>query len=88
MRGAFLTLGAAAGSWGARIPDVKDDLGLSDGALGSALLGLSVGAVAGAWIGGLLVRRWGSRRVVASSWAVVGLVLVAPAWPRPGAPSP
>lgn len=78
MRGAFLALGAAAGSWGARIPDVKDDLGLSDGALGSALLGLSVGAVAGAWIGGLLVRRWGSRRIVASSWAFVGLVLVAP----------
>ena len=77
-RGAFLALGAAAGSWGSRIPDVKEDLGLSDGALASALLGLSIGAVAGSWLGGLLVRRFGSRRVIGGSWVAVGLMLASP----------
>jgi predicted MFS family arabinose efflux permease len=76
--GAFMALGFAVGSWGARIPDVKDELDLSEGALGSALLGLSVGAVLGAWAGGLLVRRLGSRRVVAGGWIVVGIGVVLP----------
>lgn len=78
MLAAFVALGAATGSWGARIPDVKEDLDLSEGALGTALLGLSIGAVAGAWLGGLLVRRHGSRRVVGTSWVLVGLALVLP----------
>lgn len=78
MRGAFWALGLTAGSWGSRIPDVKDDLGLSEGALGSALLGLSIGAVIGAWFGGLLVHRLGGRRVIAGSWALVGLLLLTP----------
>jgi MFS family permease len=76
--GAFVALGSATGSWGARIPDVKDDLDLTEGALGTALLGLSIGAVTGSWAGGLLVRRIRSRPVVAGSWAVVGLALVLP----------
>ena len=78
MRGAFWALGLTAGSWGSRIPDVKDDLGLSEGALGSALLGLSIGAVIGAWFGGLLVHRLGGRRVIAGSWAMVGVLLLTP----------
>ncbi len=78
MRGAFWALGLTAGTWGSRIPDVKDDLGLSEGALGSALFGLSIGAVIGAWFGGLLVHRRGGRGVIAGSWAVVGLLLVTP----------
>lgn len=75
---AFAVLGFATGSWGARIPDVKEELALSEGALGTALLGLSIGAVVGAWLGGLLVRRHGSRRVVAVAWVVVGLLFVGP----------
>lgn len=78
VRAAFWALGATVGSWGARIPDVKDNLGLSEGALGSALLGLSVGAVAGAWFGGALVRRHGGREVMAWSWVAVGVLLFAP----------
>lgn len=75
---AFAVLGFATGSWGARIPDVKEELRLTEGALGTALLGLSFGAVLGAWLGGLLVRRFGSRRVVALSWVVVGVGVVGP----------
>lgn len=76
--GAFVALGASAGTWGARIPDIRDDLDLREGTLGTAVLGLSIGAVAGAWIGGLLVRRCGSRLVVAWSWRAVGVLLVLP----------
>ncbi len=76
--GAFAALGFAVGSWGARIPDVKEALGLSEGALGTALLGLSVGAVVGAWAGGVLVRRHGSRKVVTGAWVLVGIGVVTP----------
>jgi len=76
--GAFVALGVAAGSWGSRIPDIRDHLDLAEGSLGTALLGLSVGAVAGAWLGGLLVRRFGSRRVVTGAWLLVGALLVLP----------
>jgi fucose permease len=76
--GAFVALGTAAGNWGSRVPDVKADLGLSEGALGTALLMLSVGAVCGSWVGGLLVRRLGLRAVVRGSWILLGLALVAP----------
>lgn len=76
--GAFLSLGAAAGSWGSRIPDVRIDLELGDGSLGTALLGLSLGAVSGAWIGGLLVKRLGSRRTVRGAWIAIGVTMVLP----------
>lgn len=75
---AFASLGFAAGTWGARIPDIKEALALDDGRLGTALLGLSVGAVAGAGLGGLVVRRLGSRRATGIGWALVGALLVLP----------
>lgn len=78
VRAAFWSLGLTSGTWGSRIPDVKDDLSLSDGALASALLGLSIGAVVGAWFGGALVRRYGGRGVIAYSWMMVGALLSAP----------
>lgn len=78
MLGAFVALGTAAGTWGSRVPDVRADLSLSEGSLGSALLMLSIGAVCGSWIGGLLVRRLGLRAVVRGSWILLGLALVAP----------
>lgn len=84
--GAFGVAGLAGGSWGARIPDVRDRLELSDGALGTALLGLSIGAVVGAWFGGVLARRVGSRRVVVASWVLVGVALALPGW-APGWPA-
>lgn len=75
---AFAGLGLAVGSWGGRIPDVREDLDLSEGSLGAALLGLSIGAVAGSWLGGALVRRLGSRPVVTAGWLLVAAALVPP----------
>lgn len=74
----------AMGSWGARIPAVREGLDLSEGALGVALFGASVGAVAGAWLGGVAERRVGARRVIRCSWSAMALALalpgLAPSW--------
>jgi len=82
--GAFAACGGAAGSWGSRIPDIRAELDLSEGALGTALLGLSIGAVSGSWIGGLLVRSYGSRAVVGAAWIATGVTVtlpgIAPSW--------
>jgi MFS family permease len=77
--GAFAVAGATIGSWGSRIPAVRNELELSEGALGTALLGASVGAVAGAWLGGMAERRFGSRPVIRSSWLILGASLAPPA---------
>lgn len=58
----FLAGGAVVGTWVARIPAVKDDLGLSNGALGCALFGVAAGAVVAMPIAGRLAARRGSRR--------------------------
>jgi len=58
----FFAGGAVVGSWVARIPAVKDDLGLSDGALGCALFGVAAGAVVAMPIAGRVAARCGSRR--------------------------
>jgi fucose permease len=75
---AFVALGTAAGNWGSRVPDVKDDLDLSEGAIGVALLVLSIGAVVGSWLGGWIVRRVGTKVVVRAAWFVLGCVVIAP----------
>jgi predicted MFS family arabinose efflux permease len=75
---AFVALGTAAGNWGSRVPDVKSDLGLSESAIGIALVVLSVGAVIGSWAGGWVVRRLGTKRVVRAAWFLLGVVVLAP----------
>ncbi len=60
----FFINGAGLANWFVRIPDVKDKLGLSEGALGIALLGAAVGALLVMPLTGALVARMGSRPVV------------------------
>lgn len=61
----FFVHGAVFASWAARVPAVQAELGLSAGLLGLVLAGPGVGALAGSQVGGLLVRRLGSRAVSA-----------------------
>ncbi len=75
---AFVSLGVVVGSWGARVPDIRARLDLSEGSLGAALFGLSVGAVVGSWASGLLVRRFGSRSVVTAGWVAMALTVLPP----------
>jgi MFS family permease len=60
----------AVATWLSRIPDVREDLGLSKATLGVVLLGLSVGVLVALPVAGGLVPRLGSRRVL-----VLGLLL-------------
>src|SRR4051794_27613941 len=75
----FFLTGVVGGTWAARIPAVQERLGLSDGGLGVALLGLEGGAVIGLPLGGALVAGLGSRPGLRTGFAVwpIGLVAVA-----------
>ncbi len=59
----FFVCGAGFANWVARIPVVQQQLGLSNGALGVALLGTAVGALLAMPTTGWLVARVGSRPV-------------------------
>jgi len=61
---AYFVTGAVFGSWAARIPAVKTDLGLTDGQLAVALVALNGGAVVGLQLGACIVGRLGSRTTV------------------------
>ena len=80
----FLVHGLVVSTWVSRLPSVKAQLGLSDGALGLALLGAAIGSIAGIAAAGVLVTRIGSRR--ASQWTVLGFcgALILPAFARNG----
>ncbi len=72
----FVVLGVANGVWLARIPAVKQELRLSDGALGLALLAAPAGLLVAAPIASRIAHRAGSRRLtlVAGLLVVVGLL--------------
>jgi MFS family permease len=60
----FLVHGLVVSTWVSRIAAVKTSLGLSDGALGLALLGAAIGSIAAIPASGWAVGRYGSRLVV------------------------
>ncbi|GAA2409368.1 MFS transporter [Actinomadura vinacea] len=79
--GVFFVNGAAFATWAARVPAVRDSLGLSPGALSVALTGLAAGAFVGLPLAGGLVARWGSRRVLVGAalyLAALPLITLAP----------
>src|SRR3954447_11598180 len=73
----FFLTGAGVAAWSTRLPAIKEHLGLSDGALAVAILGLEAGAVAGLPLGGAIVARAASRTALRASFAVYPLGLVA-----------
>ncbi|MGE7384767.1 MFS transporter [Streptomyces sp. NPDC004126] len=75
----FFLNGIVLASWAPRIPQVKEQLGLSDGRLGTALLGVALGSVPAMPAAGLLVDRFGSRPV-----ARCAALVYAPAIALPG----
>jgi MFS family permease len=74
----FFLAGLAIASWAPHIPAVRADLGLSAGALGLALLGLPVGALAAQPFVGAVSVRVGSRPVVLVGLLVYAAALVLP----------
>ncbi|GIH97896.1 MFS transporter [Planobispora siamensis] len=75
----FLLSGTAIGTWTARIPTIKQDLGLGDGQLSIGLLGIAAGAITGMQVVGRLVDRFGSVKVMLPMAFAQGVVLVLPA---------
>ena len=65
----FFMTGWVYAAWATRIPSIKEELGLSDGALALAILGLEAGAILGLPVGGALVARLGSRRALQLGFA-------------------
>ncbi len=80
----FFLSGAAIGTWTARIPAIKERLGLGDGLLSLALLAVAAGAVIGMAAVGRLVDRYGSGRAVVPAALAQGVALVPPAYARAG----
>lgn len=85
----FTVMGLITGAWMARIPAVKAQAHLGDGALGVALFAVPIGLVLGAAVAERLVDRVGSALVtrvcgIASCALIVtpGLASNLPAWHR------
>lgn len=75
----FLVNGILSGAWFIVIPAVKSALSLQAGALGMALFGAPLGALAAMPLAGLLIGRMGGRKVIAV--AVMIFVMILPLLP-------
>ena len=75
----FFVNGAAFANWVVRIPAVRRDLNLSEGALGAALLGVAVGSLLTMPLTGWMVAKYGSRPLARVAGVLFCLVLPLPA---------
>ena len=75
---AFLIHSTVSGTWAPRLPAIKDSLELSDGELGTALVGLAIGLVAGTRVAGAPVDRFGSRPVMRAGFPLLAATLLLP----------
>ncbi|WP_433478108.1 MFS transporter [Spirillospora sp. CA-142024] len=73
---AFAAHGLLGAAWVARIPQIKEHLGLGEGAMGVALLGAPVGVVAAVRFAGRIVGRWGSATTTTAAGVAGALSLV------------
>ena len=81
----FLLNGVIFGSWAARIPAVRDRVGLSDGELGIVLACAAIGSIVAMPIAGGRAARIGSRRATRVCFALLclttGVIALAPSLP-------
>lgn len=73
---AFIAQGLLVAAWVVRIPESKEHLGLSEGAMGVALLGAPVGVVAAVRFAGRIVARRGSRATTIASGIAAAAALI------------
>ena len=71
----YFVPGVVFASWASRIPDVKQMLHLSNGQLGSVLFAIPIGQLLMMAFSGVLVSRFGSKRMLALSEILYALVL-------------
>jgi MFS family permease len=75
---AFLIHATVSGTWAPRLPAIKQSLGLSDGELGTALVGLAIGLVIGTRLAGAPIDRWGSRPFMRVGFPLLAATLLLP----------
>src|SRR3954468_8268898 len=75
---AFLIHATVSGTWAPRLPAIKESLGLSDGELGTALVGLAIGLVAGTRVAGAPIDRFGSRPFMRAGFPLLAATLLLP----------
>jgi MFS family permease len=73
----FAIVGAATGTWTARMPTIEQHLNLSHGQLSIALLALALGGLAGMSLTGRLVDRYGTQQVLVPAALALGPALAA-----------
>lgn len=73
--GLFFANGVGWASWASRLPTIREQLELSEGALGLALLGATVGLFVATALTSLLVIRFGSRAVAIGAGVAMSAVL-------------
>jgi MFS family permease len=73
-------MGVASMAWVARIPEIKDAVGVSNGEFGFVFLGATIGAVLGAQVAGRAIHTFGSRPVINLSSFLLPAGLVAMAY--------
>ena len=83
---AFLLNGIGWASWASRLPAISENLRISEGALGVALLAATAGLFASAVASDRLIHRFGSRRVTVGAGLVMAATLPAIGW-SPGYPA-
>jgi predicted MFS family arabinose efflux permease len=69
----FVVFGVLVGVLAARMPAIKQHAGLTDGALGVALLGYSLGSLVTIYLAGRSIARWGSAAVTIGGLIVASL---------------
>lgn len=72
----FFVAGFTFASWASRIPDIKTQLQLSDGALGAVLFALPVGLMLSLPVSGVVVSRFGSKKTVITAAILYPLFLI------------
>jgi MFS family permease len=75
---AFLIHSTVSGTWAPRLPAIKESLELSDGELGTALVGLAIGLLVGTRLAGAPVDQFGSRSVMRAGFPLLAATLVLP----------
>ncbi len=75
---AFLIHSTVSGTWAPRLPAIKESLELSDGELGTALVGLAIGLLVGTRLAGAPVDRFGSRPVMMVGFPLLAATLLLP----------
>ncbi|WP_415856532.1 MFS transporter, partial [Sinomonas sp. G460-2] len=73
---AYAASGVAFSSWVARIPALREDLGLTPGGIGLLLLCMTLASFVSVSASGLVVIRLGSRRTIQAGAALLGVGLV------------